>query len=85
MISQSYYDALKVVLSHYREMSKGHQEDELLVFIEEFDQAIDDRLPLMKLNRWMGYLQGILIAHGHTTVQEERDFTRPYFHPLDFE
>lgn len=32
-----------------------------------------------KAMRWLGFIQGCLIAQGYTTVQKERDFTRPYF------
>lgn len=32
-----------------------------------------------KAGRWLGFIQGILIERGITTVQVERDFTRPYF------
>jgi len=32
-----------------------------------------------KANRWLGFIQGIMIFRGFTTVQVERDFTRPYF------
>ncbi|MBB5664715.1 hypothetical protein GGE68_002912 [Rhizobium leguminosarum] len=31
-----------------------------------------------KAHRWLGFIQGILIARGFTTVTVERDFTRPY-------
>lgn len=31
-----------------------------------------------KVNRWLGYVQGTLIAKGITDIQKERDFTRPY-------
>jgi hypothetical protein len=40
--------------------------------------------PLMKLNRWLGYIQGVLICHNVTTVEAERDWTRPLFRPYDF-
>lgn len=40
--------------------------------------------PLEKLNRWFGFIQGIIIACGFTTVQAERDATRDHFKPLDF-
>lgn len=50
----------------------------------EFITAIGERKPLMKLNRWLGYIQGCLIERGYTTVEAERDFTRPLFQPLDF-
>ena len=32
-----------------------------------------------KAGRWLGFVQGLLIERGLTTVQVERDFTRPYF------
>lgn len=57
---------------------------ELQKFISEFIQGCNDGLPLMKLNRWLGYIQGTLIQWGITTVQTERDWTRPLFRPLDF-
>lgn len=32
-----------------------------------------------KSHRWLGFIQGVMISTGITTVQAERDFTRPYF------
>jgi hypothetical protein len=32
-----------------------------------------------KYSRWLGFIQGCLIMHGWTTVQDERDRTRPWF------
>ena len=32
-----------------------------------------------KAHRWLGFVQGILISRGLASVNEERDFTRPYF------
>lgn len=37
-------------------------------------------LPIDKLSRWLGYVQGIAIERGLSTVQRERDYTRPLFH-----
>ncbi len=31
-----------------------------------------------KVNRWLGFIQGILIANDITSVIEERNFTRSY-------
>jgi hypothetical protein len=56
----------------------------LWLFIDEFSQGCNNELPLMKLNRWLGYIQGSLIQWGVTTVEIERDWTRPLFRPLDF-
>jgi hypothetical protein len=35
-----------------------------------------------KANRWLGFVQGVMISGGLTTVMAERDFTRPLFHAL---
>ena len=34
--------------------------------------------PVGKYSRWLGFIQGCLIMQGWTTVQEERDRTRPW-------
>ena len=87
----AYYTALLDCAKRYASMASV--DDTLLTrdpqqalssFIAEFNQAIVDRLPLLKLNRWLGYIQGVLIARGCTDVETERDFTRPYFRPIDF-
>lgn len=36
-----------------------------------------------KFSRWTGFIQGILISKGLTTVQAERDVTRPWFNPIE--
>lgn len=33
--------------------------------------------PADKANRWLGFVQGVLIAQGATTVAVEREVTRP--------
>lgn len=32
-----------------------------------------------KYSRWLGFIQGCLICHGWTTVEAERNRTRPWF------
>lgn len=32
-----------------------------------------------KSHRWLGFIQGVLIREDHFSVNEERDFTRPFF------
>ena len=46
--------------------------------IAEYDtfHAIDD--DNAKVNRWLGYIQGMLICIGLLTIEDERNFTRPY-------
>ena len=35
-----------------------------------------------KANRWLGFVQGVVISAGLATIDGERDFTRPLFHKL---
>lgn len=86
-MSDAYYLALHKCAERYRDMlieAATYTDDPLWRFNMEFMFACRDRLPLMKLNRWLGYIQGVLIERGHTTVEAERDWTRPLFRPLDF-
>lgn len=89
----TYHLALWTCGQRYKEMLGGYEvrqsqrtqaSHELLEFIMLFmDECIADK-PVPKLCRWLGYIQGVLIERGITTVQEERDWTRPLFRPLDF-
>lgn len=39
--------------------------------------------PWGKQRGWIGFIQYGLISRGYTSVQAERDFTRPFFNELD--
>ena len=41
--------------------------------------TIKNGLASDKSNHWLGFTQGVMISNSITTVQAERDFTRPYF------
>lgn len=79
-MDRAYYSALWHLGWRYARMAP----DDLLSFVREFQSGVENRLPLLKLNRWLGYIQGVLCERGITTVETERDFTRPFFRPLDF-
>lgn len=87
-VDKQYYDALTTCVFRYMQMldriDYTPEDADLDEFLLELLDAIADEKPLMKLNRWLGYIQGCLIERGYTTVQCERDFTRPLFRPLDF-
>ena len=36
--------------------------------------------PLDKLSRWLGFIQGYVVFTNQTTVEIERNFSRPLFH-----
>jgi hypothetical protein len=39
-----------------------------------------DKFPIDKLSRWLGFIQGMMIANYRGTIDSHRDFTRPLFH-----
>ncbi len=81
-MSEDYYEALKLCAERYDKMSENMEINE---FVKEFSDCIDKRFPLCKLNRWLGYIQAVLIINNVSDVETERNWTRPLFRPLDFE
>lgn len=61
-------------LSRHPSMSRDH-----LIWMCE--TAIDkiDTWPVDKLNRWLGFVQGIMCVQHIITVEEEREVSRPVF------
>jgi hypothetical protein len=74
-------EALRTCAIQYLDMSAG---TDLHPFVRVFQQGINDNLPVTKLMRWLGYIQGQLVAKGITTVEDERNWTRPLFRPIEF-
>lgn len=82
-----YHEALHKCAERYRDMliEGGYPSDDpLWKFTHEFMFGCRDYMPIPKLCRWLGYIQGVLIERELTTVVAERDWTRPLFRPLDF-
>lgn len=46
--------------------------------IDNYDKFFSLDKDNSKVNRWLGFIQGVLICNGITSVEKERDFTRPY-------
>ena len=57
------------------EFSKDHIEKMLNELLNNKSSWSED-----KLNRWLGYVQGVLTVFKIINVEEEREFTRPLFH-----
>ena len=49
--------------------------NEAILKYDEFYRLDNDN---SKVNRWLGFVQGIIIFNGISTVDIERNFTRPY-------
>lgn len=84
--NEEYREALLDCGIRYANMmfEAGENDDALERFIQEFRDGCINGLPVAKLNRWLGYIHGVLIERGITTVEAERDWTRPLFRPLDY-
>ena len=82
-----YYRAIHKILERYRDiyLERDLPQDDLwdLIMASLFS-ARDEIIPLMKLNRHVGYIQGVLIERGLSTIEYEREWTRPLLRPLDF-
>jgi len=82
---RTYHEALRECGERYRDMQEpATDNDTLWVFTHEFLHGCSDGLPIPKLCRWLGYIQGVLIERGYTSVHAEREWTRPLLRPLDF-
>ena len=75
-MSYTIRDATKECFQRYSSFALDTASKELI------NEAIKNSqtLPIDKLSRWLGYIQGVLIERKLTTIQEERDFSRPLFH-----
>lgn len=45
--------------------------------VDKLDDLSED-----KANRWLGFVQGVMISGGVLTIEAERDYTRPLFHAI---
>lgn len=87
----TYKNILQILFLRYKEMISSKEfgsGDTSKEYIDNFiDLALSkiDIYPEDKLNRWLGYVQGVLICHGITTSTIERDFSRPLFTALYIE
>lgn len=91
--NEQYYEALEKCFARYLNMIseatywdgyiayRGLQDFTLLAFKESQSKT----LSIFKLNRWLGYVQGCLIERGLTSIEAERNWTRPLFKDLDKE
>lgn len=78
-----YHNAIRQCATRYHDIAKHYAVD-LVEFIDEIDRGCVNNLPVPKLCRWIGFVQGVLIDRQLTTISAERDWTRPLFRPLDY-
>jgi hypothetical protein len=76
-------EVTKLLFERYRNMiaanSYSFQCDSTLWLCEKALQRVDE-WPIDKTSRWLGFVQATVIAKGLTTIEEERNFSRPLFH-----
>jgi len=58
-----------------------HSRLSLINLIWLCEKAIEEDLPVDKMNRWLGFVQGCLAMRGIIDVDEERDYSRQLFNP----
>lgn len=71
---------LKIVRTGLGRFSLNNKQEEAIVLdlmhIEDMFEQIDSDFPLDKLNRWVGFIQGVLVTRRLTTLADEIEFTR---------
>ena len=55
---------------------QGNETDDvhLLWMIQQIQTS--ENMSLTKCSRWIGFIQGVLVSKGYTTVEEEKEITR---------
>ena len=76
------YEAL--INIHSEKMQANSSECSALSLASLCAEAISNGMdyPFDKLNRWLGFIQGVLTMNSIITVADEREFTRPILHAL---
>jgi hypothetical protein len=69
------------ILSRASEWSgpEGTNKEHLIWMANESINHITE-WPIDKLNRWLGFIQGVLAMQGLVSIVGEREFSRPLFH-----
>ena len=87
-----HYQILSVLFNRYALLVQQHpkalaglplrcqSESVLSLCREALDNGKD--YPFDKMNRWLGFTQGVLASAGLIDVDAEREFTRPLLHQL---
>lgn len=70
-------EVTKLLFERYLNQFKLSEELQRLSFkaLEEIETY-----PIDKLSRWLGFIQGYVIFTNQTSVEIERNFSRPLFH-----
>lgn len=79
-----YRTAITKCLVRYATMAHNAGISDLNDFMIEFALKVEE-FPIPKLCRWLGFIQGVLTERRVTTVEAERNWTRPLFRHLDFD
>jgi hypothetical protein len=90
-----HYQILSVLFKRYAELAQTNAEklDGLpakcqsgaLVSLCKEAIANGKDYPFDKMNRWLGFAQGVLATTGIIDVDSEREYTRPLLHQLHLE
>jgi len=77
------YEIYSKLRFRYMELAEGTDNEWRVYRMMEEILYNHNHWPKDKTGRWLGYVQCILIeVEGVTTIEDERDYTRPLFHEL---
>lgn len=67
----------------FHKLTKNDQLNHALWMCDECLSMTTNHWSVDKKSRWLGFIQAVLITNGLTTIQAERDITRPWFKRID--
>ncbi len=77
MIQYTIRDATKTLFERY--LNEFNLNEDLNILSKKAIEEIEN-YPTDKLSRWLGFIQAYVIFTNQTTIDVERDFSRPLFH-----
>ena len=86
------YDLMRKLFKRYAKMIEDNlgyiscvgnktEPEHLLKLCQEVIEN-GQKYPFDKMNRWLGFVQGVLAVYGVIDVRREQNYTRPLFHKL---
>jgi hypothetical protein len=80
-------DATRIMFERYNTMlndspnfGKNCMSRDHLIWMTDICLEHINDWPIDKLNRWLGFVQGIMTVQHIITVEDEREISRPIFH-----
>lgn len=83
MLSNKGVRAYNSAAEDFSKLLKNVQLSHCLWMCDECTKLENKHWSIDKKSRWLGFVQAVIIMHGLTTINAERNITRPWFTGVD--